>query len=839
MLFFGTKSKALSKFFQIGAAFIFALSLFFGSGQVNSVSANNCCGYNGWTCTNDDEWGAGWHACFNGGCPGHAGCYGAGAGATPMPTCSGAKNCSVTCNDGYTQTDACPAMGAYQSCSKWAEDVCKNRKSSVGQPSTGGGSNSGGQTNSPVSSGVCAAGSSTGCVGKPFMSTPDGAGLQNYACFPKQYKNDGSVTCGRDIRANIPTAVDPNTNTTVTGVVLDTNVSSGGCPLVVQCGCASGLQQACLPSNQSLAPAEAANYCVRAICSPVGSIMSNGQEKKCQPGQVTRCLNDGTSRGEVCNPSGTGTNISHAHACGATHTVAYCFKKTNQSSWDECEAGAQTFNSQSACVTACVTAANSLGAADSCAAACSNPGVAQIAQLNENQCTVTNGNVSCKDASGNTISSRSFIGCGSGDQSRWNCYRGYINGSWSDRFCVNEPGLSCGAQPTSETPTTPTTPTNPDPTPTPTPIPTAVCGQPCGPNAGGAVCTGTNLACVDGTCRSNQCSPSEQDGQCTCAPPPQNPPVCVDIYASKTNIQLNDQVSFSCAPVANTERYEFRFGFTTSREITENLTLMSLNVTEPGGRVSVPVTIDKVGRYFAQCRPCSVNNLCGEWEAAGRANAPIEVEPTGTGETTQPETSNPEEESTGEVSVSENNLQGWGTFSDAGGSISFVQESESPLGNGALRIVLEDNNDSRAAMTKDVDILLKDLNTLEYATKQISGPTETANVSFILGVDIDGDDTQDTTFIFEPYYNGTIESGWQTWNVKDGKFWANTSVGEIVSVGGGSTESNFTLSSVLEKHPDAKIRFVGISVGGSTPSWGSLIDAIKVNNTVYNFENEG
>lgn len=147
------------------------------------------------------------------------------------------------------------------------------------------------------------------------------------------------------------------------------------------------------------------------------------------------------------------------------------------------------------------------------------------------------------------------------------------------------------------------------PQPTPTPPPPAVCGQTCNDQI---ACSGTNIACVNGTCRSTLCAPEEQTNECACRPP--QGPMCVNIYASKTAPRLNDQVVFTCAQVPNAVRYEFRTAYLDTRTGTDGALITSLAPASATSNVSQPFTINRVGRYIAQCRPCAANDLCLDWE---------------------------------------------------------------------------------------------------------------------------------------------------------------------------------------------------------------------------------
>ncbi len=576
--------------------------------------------------------------------------------------------------------------------------------------SSSGGSSSTKPAANPATTCAAGAGSASGCAGRPFYSPSTTA--PTMLCFPVSMNPQGLYICGRNHANQVDVTINPATGKAEGGFLRTTasspneiSPSGGGCYGVITCGCSNGSISACLNENNSklVQSIGVSKYCVQNVCAPVGSVTTSGQVKVCTPGQVSECLNDGTSRGKICNTNGTGWNVVHAHACGARHTVAICANVTgNSATGGQCQ-NQVTYDSVAACNAANPNASCGWGVSypaqsekivnASCESECGLTNTScikscQTATAYLVQCLGAGGGGECSVGLRDVLPSQTstkaietamsvaksmtdsnvltggecakfgsystFVGCGTGTQALWNCYQSCNNGTPS-RTCRNEPGLSCGAHesnvvstaiakvetrftaglvtpppqtPTQNVPTPPpSTAPAPSPSPVPTPTPAAVCGQPCGPSAGGAYCSGSNQACVSGTCRSTLCAPSEQNNQCVCASPPPNPPICVDIFASKTNIGIGDEVSFTCAQVANAERYEFRWGYTTKREGTEGLQMQDLAPSSVTSRTSAPITADKVGRYIAQCRPCAANGLCSEWEPLTNTNSEPELEP--------------------------------------------------------------------------------------------------------------------------------------------------------------------------------------------------------------------
>jgi hypothetical protein len=281
----------------------------------------------------------------------------------------------------------------------------------------------------------------------------------------------------------------------------------------------------------------------------------------------------------------------------------------------------------------------------------------------------------CTKPALSTTTGRVFIGCNEGGTGNQNCYR-YLDKSVS---CFYEPGLSCSSFKGSTSVTAVSTVVVVNPTPTPTPTPTAACGQACGSN--GSVCTGSNIACIDNVCRSTSCAVSEQDAQCVCQPPPPVAPICLAIYASKTDIKLNDEVSFTCGQVNNVERYEFRYAFTQQKVGVSDAVVTYLNPVSATSNVSQPFKVDKIGRYIGQCRACAANDLCQEWEpingqiagptlapaaAAAETSATTTTTATESAATTTTEetTTSTESATTTDNSNSDNQSTGSGTVSE-------------------------------------------------------------------------------------------------------------------------------------------------------------------------------
>lgn len=99
--------------------------------------------------------------------------------------------------------------------------------------------------------------------------------------------------------------------------------------------------------------------------------------------------------------------------------------------------------------------------------------------------------------------------------------------------------------------------------------------------------------------------------------PPPITPQCEAINVSQAP-KYGDQVHFLCSgtPRELVNRYEFRYAWTplkSDRQSPDQLQFKSLSAQQGKPAHSQPITIDKVGRYIAQCRPCTAQT-CGAWE---------------------------------------------------------------------------------------------------------------------------------------------------------------------------------------------------------------------------------
>jgi hypothetical protein len=194
------------------------------------------------------------------------------------------------------------------------------------------------------------------------------------------------------------------------------------------------------------------------------------------------------------------------------------------------------------------------------------------------------------------------------------------------------------------------------------------------------------------------------------------------------------------------------------------------------------------------------------------------------------------------VIVRPSDAQGWtstGPYADTrtGGIVDFVSDVTSPLPTAALHLTTDSTNEAKAQyMTiNHAGTLLSSVTNLSFATRKISGPAH-ADASYQLGIDLDGDiNTNDrTTLVYEPYWNGTVTSDWQEWDVDNGQFWSSKTVGGFVAGFGGAPF--YTLAGVKASYPNAIVTVVGVNVGSYNPDFNVEADAFRFNGVVYDFE---
>ena len=194
--------------------------------------------------------------------------------------------------------------------------------------------------------------------------------------------------------------------------------------------------------------------------------------------------------------------------------------------------------------------------------------------------------------------------------------------------------------------------------------------------------------------------------------------------------------------------------------------------------------------------------------------------------------------------ITPSNNQGWSTADTRpGGTVSFYKDNEAPQGSGALQLTTTNSGTAKAQYmhAADSDTKLSDITDLSYWTKQIDGPA-VADASFQLPVDVNGGTLADggfTTFVYEPYQNGTVaKSEWQSWDVDAGQMWSTRTVtcgGSPFQAGGGGAPF-YTLANIKSTCPDAVVLGYGVNIGTNNPAYKVAVDLLVVNDMNYDFE---
>lgn len=185
--------------------------------------------------------------------------------------------------------------------------------------------------------------------------------------------------------------------------------------------------------------------------------------------------------------------------------------------------------------------------------------------------------------------------------------------------------------------------------------------------------------------------------------------------------------------------------------------------------------------------------------------------------------------------------QGWGQADTRpGGSVSIVADPTAPGGSAALQLSTDGTNAAKAQYIHGADTPLAQVTTLSYFTRQVAGQAGIAAPSYQLLVDLNGAGAGGfTTFVYEPYENGTVVANtWQQWDVSGGQFWSSRSFTEgtcSVQAGAGGTYF-YTLSGLQAACPNAVVIGFGVNVGSYNPSYLVEADLVNFNGTVYDFE---
>lgn len=195
---------------------------------------------------------------------------------------------------------------------------------------------------------------------------------------------------------------------------------------------------------------------------------------------------------------------------------------------------------------------------------------------------------------------------------------------------------------------------------------------------------------------------------------------------------------------------------------------------------------------------------------------------------------------------------GWSTSDTRpGGAVNFVVDPTAP-GNphvGALQLTTDASPAAKAQFMHGASTPLSAVNELSYSTKQNSASFIGGDASYQLPVCLGGVVAPSasnpsgcigfTTFVFEPYENGTVTPGvWQNWDVDAGQLWSSRSYsdGGCTVVAGGGGAPFYTLAGLKATCPNAVAVGFGVNIGSNNPAYNVEADLVSFNGTVYNFE---
>lgn len=192
------------------------------------------------------------------------------------------------------------------------------------------------------------------------------------------------------------------------------------------------------------------------------------------------------------------------------------------------------------------------------------------------------------------------------------------------------------------------------------------------------------------------------------------------------------------------------------------------------------------------------------------------------------------------VVVTPSNTQGWSTADTRpGGAVNFVTDATAPSGVGALQLTSNATTTAKAQYLHDANVPLASVTELSYWTKQNAANFPGGDASYQLPVLLDGTAGSFTTFVYEPYENGTVTPGaWQAWNVAIGQFWSSRTVtsGTCAVTAGGGGAPFYSLADIKAMCPNAVVAGFGVNIGSNNPSYDVETDLVNFNGTTYDFE---
>ena len=196
------------------------------------------------------------------------------------------------------------------------------------------------------------------------------------------------------------------------------------------------------------------------------------------------------------------------------------------------------------------------------------------------------------------------------------------------------------------------------------------------------------------------------------------------------------------------------------------------------------------------------------------------------------------------VVVHPSSLNGWSATTTTGGTVDFVADATAPSGDGALKLVTINDNDSRARLstTAPAGTQVSAITEASYWSKVDSASNDAGSVSMYIGIDLDGDlgtTTDRTELVHEPYWQNSespdpapvVHGTWQQWDVDQGIFWSSATVGSFVAGAGGPPFYDLT-----DAPSTAVVHAIGVYIGSYNPAYTTYADAVTFNGTAYDFE---
>ena len=196
------------------------------------------------------------------------------------------------------------------------------------------------------------------------------------------------------------------------------------------------------------------------------------------------------------------------------------------------------------------------------------------------------------------------------------------------------------------------------------------------------------------------------------------------------------------------------------------------------------------------------------------------------------------------ITVTPTNTLGWlNGDTTTGGSVNFVVDPSPSLGTGALELKTNSTSTAKAEYVNALvtPVYMNAISEIAYQTKQIAASFAGGSADFKLFIDMNGDNTVDTSLIFKPYLqnfgdpdsNPVFITGWQTWDVAVGLFASTESIGGLANDG-----TLYRLYEVFTKpgNENARIMAIGVSVGPDSPNYNIHVDGVFINDLFYDFE---